>query len=223
MDRIIPETLAVWSSKVRTVVDYDKQSGRFLIPSRGTNSDVPLWPSGAGFGVLVLAVVASWQIRSAFTVGLVAFLAVILFALVEIDLSSLRNRSSDQSGLDSERLVQDLESAAMALAAVKASSSSSAAHHTSDMAETTDEAVSAEEEGRQKRAQLEKLINAAATLGWKRAYLGSAQPPDLVVHWAQDGAPNIHDRPDRLGTEFTQVGKRAAKSPPTGDGPSYRE
>ena len=203
-------------------MNYDKQSARFLIPSRGTNSDVPLWPSGAGFGVLVLAVLASWQIRSAFTVGLVAFLAVILFALVEIDISSLRKRSSDQSGLDSERLIQDLESAALAFAAVKPSSSDPA-HPTSDMAETTDEAASAEEEGRQKRAQLEKLINAAATLGWKRAYLGWAQPPDLVVHLAQDGTPNIHHRLDQLGTESTRVGKRAVKSPPTRDGPSDPE
>lgn len=194
-----------------------------MIPSRGTNSDVPLWPSGAGFGVLVLAVLASWQIRSAFTVGLVAFLAVILFALVEIDISSLRNRRSDQSGLDSARLIQDLESAALAFAAVNPSSSDPAAHPTSEMAESTDEAASAEEEGRQKRAQLEKLINAAATLGWKRAYLGWAQPPDLVVHWAQDGTPNIHHRLDRLGIESTQVGKRAVESPPTRDGPSDPE
>lgn len=162
-------------------------------PSR-RNSDISLWLSGGGFAVLVLAVVASWQIRSAFTVGLVAFLAVILFALAEIDLSSLRNRSREQAGLESEQLVRELETAAHSLAGAKPPQSEPAGQQTSDAAEARDDGTSTDGDGRQKRVQLENLLNVAAEWGWRTARLGSGRPPEFVVHWDSDGIPTISHR-----------------------------
>lgn len=153
-----------------------------------------LWPSGGGFAVLVLAVVASWQIRSAFTVGLVAFLAVVLFALAEIDLSSLRNRSRDHPGLESERLVRDLETAARSLAGAKPPLSEPAGQQTNDAAEPRDDGTSTEGDGRQEGVQLENLLNLAAEWGWRTAHLGSGRPPEFVVHWDGDGIPTISHR-----------------------------
>jgi len=89
-------------------------------PRTGSDRVIDLWPSGAAFAVLGLAVVASWQLRSAFTVGLVAFLAVILFALVEIDLSSRLSRRREERPPKSEQVVRDVEPAARKLAVTEA-------------------------------------------------------------------------------------------------------
>lgn len=119
------------------------------------NSDPSLWPSGGAFAVLVLAVAASWQIRSAFTVGLVAFLAVILYALAEFDLPSIRRRSRSLSGIEREGLIRDPETAAATTPGARVPQSESAVQQTGDVEKVGDDGTSTEGDGRQEAAQLE--------------------------------------------------------------------
>lgn len=123
-------------------------------PSR-RNSEPSLWPSGGAFAVLVLAVAASWQIRSAFTVGLVAFLAVILYALAEFDVPSVRRRSRNPSGIEREESIREPETAAVSPAGAKLPHNEPAVQQTGDAEEAGDGTKPTEGDGRQETEQLE--------------------------------------------------------------------